>query len=124
MASTHHMHLAMNASMLPFEPCGLATVQLALPETVADASLLVELTLGQDGFLGSVCRRLCESDGRRRKERRHKCELRESHGVFLLLLAAVLCPHTQEETQGSGIGFQPKGVDVWEVRCREEAGFQ
>ena len=85
MACAHHMHLAMNPSMLPLEACGLARIELATAKAVGNASLLVELALDDVGFLRGRRRCLCDGDGRRRKERRHKCELRESHGVFLLL---------------------------------------
>jgi hypothetical protein len=70
-----------DASLLPFEPCGLATVQLARAEAVVDASLLVELALADGVILWGRRRGLCERDGGRCNNCRHKDELHESHGV-------------------------------------------
>jgi hypothetical protein len=81
MACTHHAHLPMNASMLPFEACGLASVQLARSETDVDASLLVELALVDAVILWCRCWGLCKRDGGRCNDCRHKDELHESHGV-------------------------------------------
>jgi hypothetical protein len=94
MACTHHAHLAMDASVLPFEACGLARIETATAKAVGDASLLVELTLGDAWFPCGRRRCLCEGDGRRRKERRHKCELRESHGIFSFCGGGTLTTHT------------------------------
>jgi hypothetical protein len=88
------MHLAKNASMLPLKSCGLARIEAVIAKPVADASLLVELTLGDAWFQRGRRLCLCEGDGRRRKERRHKCELRESHGVFSFCGGGTLTTHT------------------------------
>jgi hypothetical protein len=84
-ANAHGVHLAMNVLVLPLKARGLTNIELAIAEAVGNASLLVDLALGDGGLLCGMRGRLSDGEGRRRKERRHKCELRDSHGVFLLL---------------------------------------
>jgi hypothetical protein len=78
---THGAYFVANASLLPIEACGLATVELAVAEAVVDASLLVELALADGVILWSWRRGLCKRDGGRCNDCRHKDELHESHGV-------------------------------------------
>jgi hypothetical protein len=80
-ACTHGAHLMTNAPLLPFEACGLATVQFSRAETVADASLLVELALADGVILCGRRRGLRKREGGRCNDGRHKDELHESHGV-------------------------------------------
>src|SRR5579863_8791964 len=64
-AGAHRLHLTMNAALLAFETRGLTTVELAGADTVGDASLLVELTLGERGLRCGRGRALSERHGRR-----------------------------------------------------------
>jgi len=64
-------HLAMNAHLLPFEPRSLTRSDRATPDTVPDASLLVELSL-HDGVIWLRGRSLSEGKGGRCSECSHK----------------------------------------------------
>src|SRR5581483_9516426 len=103
-ANPHGAHLVTDVAMLALKPGSLMEVELAFAEAVRNALLLVELTLGERGvwrcLLRGRGRGLGDGEGGRRNERRHKCELRDSHGVILLLWRPVSCvvdltTHTQ-----------------------------
>jgi hypothetical protein len=108
----HDAHLVVDASVLPLKARGLARVEAAAASAVQDASLLVELALGDGGPLCGLRRGLCDGDGRRGYERRHKCEFRESHGVSLLLWRPCSDQSHWEKHEGAELVFQSKGGDV------------
>jgi hypothetical protein len=78
---THCAELAVNASLLPFQAKALSRCEAAASHSIANASLLVELTLHNRIF--GLFRRggLCKRHGGRCSECRHKYKLEESHGV-------------------------------------------
>jgi hypothetical protein len=78
---TQGAHFMTDASLLPLESRGLATVQLTPAETAADASLLVELALADAVILRGRRRRFSKRDGGRTNDCRHKDELHQSHSV-------------------------------------------
>jgi hypothetical protein len=108
MPSAHHAHLAVDAAVLSFEADGLARIDTAAADAVPNASLLVELALGDGAPLRSLRRGLCNGDGRRRNERRHKCKLRESHGCFSFCGGGSLTTHTQEKHRVLELVFNRK----------------
>jgi hypothetical protein len=84
-----------------------------------------ELTLGDAGFQRGRRRCLCEGDGRRRKERRHKCELRESHGVFLLLWRRYFDhPHWLKHRVQELVFNRKVELRLGHFGAMREAGFQ
>jgi hypothetical protein len=80
-ACTHGADLVTDASLLPFEPRSLVTVQLPASEALCNASLLVELALADAVILWGRRRALCERDGGRCNDCRHKDKFHDSHGV-------------------------------------------
>jgi hypothetical protein len=98
----HRTCLAMNAHLLPFKACSLPGSEAAVPDSISNASLLVEfalhnriLRLFRRGGLGKC-------DGWRCNQSRHKYELHESHGVSPSVTAVTLnrsWPLTLQETQ-------------------------
>jgi hypothetical protein len=80
-ACAHAADLAMNSHLLPLKPRTLSWSGGAVPDAIADASLLVELALHNRIFrlYGRGCLREC--DGRRCSQCRHKHIFEESHGV-------------------------------------------
>jgi hypothetical protein len=82
---THGARLAMNAHLLPLEACALSRSETVVPDSVSDASLLVELALEltlHDWILWLFLRSgLSKCQGRRCSECRHKYKLEELHGV-------------------------------------------
>jgi hypothetical protein len=101
MPRAHGTELAMDVSLLPFEANTLARCEAAATHSIANASLLVELTL--HNRILRLFRRagLGECHGGRNCQCRHKYKLHDSHGVSPSVTAVTLIrswPLTLAET--------------------------
>jgi hypothetical protein len=77
----HDAHLAMNTHLLALEACALSRSEAVVLDSVADASLLVELALhNRISWLFLRCG-LSKCQGRGCNECRHKCKFEELHCV-------------------------------------------
>jgi hypothetical protein len=77
----HHAHLTIDPSLLPFETEGLPVIEAAGAYAVGNALMLVKRALANGGFLHGRRRGLCDGDGGRCCQGRHKDKLQESHGA-------------------------------------------
>src|SRR5262249_28637721 len=68
----HRAELLMNPHLLPLKACVLSRSKAAIPESVVDALLLVELTLHDRALRLFVCGCLGKCKGRRCAQCRHK----------------------------------------------------
>lgn len=108
-ARAHGAHFAVDTSVLPLQTRSLVHIEPATSLAINDASLLVHLALGDGVPVRGLRGGLCNRNGGRYNESRHKYVFEESHGVppsVTAVAAFRFLPLTLAETQYSQIGCE------------------